>query len=109
MGLPNVAIEPNSISGQTIFAIDDDYTLLDQTSVFENIIVNGVASNYNFNVSADTIFSAQSVTYTADTTTNFANPERGFYKPKETTTSSFDLLNLNSLINQRVNILLRYF
>ena len=99
----SVTIEPNSISGQTIFAIDDDYTLLDQTSVFENIIVNGVASNYNFNVSADTIFSAQSVAYTADTTTNFANPERGFYKPKETTTSSFDLLNLNSLINQRVN------
>ena len=98
-----VTINSNSTTGQTIVLIDNDYTLLNQTSIFENIVVNGVESNANFSVSANTTFSAQSVLYTADLTTNFANPERGFYKPKETTTSSFSLLSLNSLINQRVN------
>jgi hypothetical protein len=98
-----VTINANSTTGQSVITVNDNYFDLNQTSVFDNILINGVETNGSFNFSSNTSFNIQAVAYTADTLTNFANPERGFYKPKETTTSSFTLLNLNSLINQRVN------
>ena len=50
-----VTINANSTTGQTLVSIDNNYELLNQTSTFENITINGVLANSRFDLSIKSI------------------------------------------------------
>ena len=101
-----VTINANSTTGQTLVSIDNNYELLNQTSTFENITINGVLANSSFDLSINTTFSTQTVIYTADNTTIFANPERGFQRFTTNTNSdgTYRFINQSQIIGWRTGV-----
>ena len=101
-----VTINSNSTTGQTIVSTNNNYELLNQTSTFENITINGVLANTSFDLSINTTFSAQTVIYVADNTTIFANPERGLQKYSKNTNSdgTYRFINQSQITDWRIGV-----
>jgi Domain of unknown function (DUF4832)/Domain of unknown function (DUF4874)/Secretion system C-terminal sorting domain len=67
-----------------------------KTQYFKNKIASYVILFLLFLITIPTINAQTTVNYTADNTTNFANPERGFWKPEYPVNNPLVLSNLNN-------------